>query len=139
MAKKAIVLVNGHLEVLPPGEDIDVTFTSLTDTPSSYTDQAGKVLKVNVGETALVFGDASGFSGDMDDIPNGVTYVKTENNYTDSDAAIVASVTSGLADKLDNPTGTPDGTKYLRDDNTWQPVSGGSGLAQYQVRRMIRR
>lgn len=29
------------------------------------------------------------------------------------------------------PTGTPDGTKYLRDDNTWQPVSGGSGLAQY--------
>jgi hypothetical protein len=30
----------------------------------------------------------------MDDIPNGTTYVKTENNYTDADAAIVAS-TSG--------------------------------------------
>ena len=44
-----------------------------------------------------------------------------------------------LQDKLDNPAGTPDGTKYLRDDNTWQPVSGGSGLAQYQVRRMTRR
>lgn len=32
-----------------------------------------------------------------------------------------------------SPTGTPDGTKYLRDDNSWQPVSGGSGLTQPQV------
>lgn len=31
------------------------------------------------------------------------------------------------------PTGTPDGTKYLRDDNTWQAVAGGSGLTQPQV------
>ena len=30
-------------------------------------------------------------------------------------------------------TGTPDGTKYLRDDNTWQAVAGGSGLSQQQV------
>jgi hypothetical protein len=27
-----------------------------------------------------------------------------------------------LSGKLDLPTGTPDGTKYLRDDNSWQPV-----------------
>lgn len=25
------------------------------------------------------------------------------------------------------PTGTPDGTKFLRDDNSWQPVAGGGG------------
>ena len=30
-------------------------------------------------------------------------------------------------------TGTPDGTKYLRDDFTWQAVAGGSGLTQQQV------
>lgn len=30
-------------------------------------------------------------------------------------------------------TGTPDGTKYLRDDQTWQPVTGGSGLTHPQV------
>lgn len=30
-------------------------------------------------------------------------------------------------------TGTPDGTKYLRDDNSWQAVAGGSGLSQQQV------
>lgn len=40
---------------------------------------------------------------------------------------------SALDAKQDEPTGTPDGTKYLRDDNTWQPVSGGSGLSQAQV------
>lgn len=34
------------------------------------------------------------FSGTMDDIPDGTTYVKTENNYTDADAAKVAA-TSG--------------------------------------------
>jgi hypothetical protein len=30
-------------------------------------------------------------------------------------------------------TGTPDGTKYLRDDNSWQAVAGGSGLSHPQV------
>lgn len=30
-------------------------------------------------------------------------------------------------------TGTPDGTKYLRDDWSWQTVSGGSGLTHPQV------
>ncbi len=25
-------------------------------------------------------------------------------------------------------SGTPDGTKFLRDDRTWQPVAGGGGL-----------
>lgn len=30
-------------------------------------------------------------------------------------------------------TGTPDGTKYLRDDFSWQAVSGGSGLTHGEV------
>jgi len=40
------------------------TFLELTDTPDSYTDQAGKYAKVNVGEDALEFGTPSG-AGDM--------------------------------------------------------------------------
>jgi hypothetical protein len=32
-----------------------------------------------------------------------------------------------LDGKLDNPTGTPNGTKFLRDDNTWATVTGGGG------------
>jgi hypothetical protein len=46
-----------------------------------------------LGSGNLVVGGGS-FSGDMDDIPDGTTYVKTENNYTDADAAKVAA-TSG--------------------------------------------
>jgi hypothetical protein len=40
----------------------------------------------------------------------------------------------GFLMKLENT-----GTKYLRDDGTWQTVSGGSGIQQYQARRIIRR
>lgn len=47
----------------------------------------------------------------------------------DADAA-AQRTTLGVAAA---PTGTPDGTKYLRDDNSWQAVSGGSGLTQPQV------
>lgn len=36
------------------------TFLSLTDTPANYTDQAGKYVKVNVGEDGLEFGAAPG-------------------------------------------------------------------------------
>ena len=38
-----------------------------------------------------------------------------------------------------NATGTPSATTYLRGDGTWTTPTGGSGLEQYQVRRMIRR
>ncbi len=37
------------------GEGGVSTFTALTDTPSSYASQAGKVPQVNDGETALEF------------------------------------------------------------------------------------
>ena len=40
------------------------TFLGLTDTPSTFTGQAGKVATVNVGETALEFAAASGGSFD---------------------------------------------------------------------------
>jgi len=55
----------------------------------------------------------------------------------DPDHRFVTDIERGIWNgKLDEPTGTPDGTKYLRDDNTWQPVSG-SGLSQQQVEGLI--
>ena len=39
------------------------TFIELSDTPSAYTDQAGKYMKVNTGETALEFTDAPSGGG----------------------------------------------------------------------------
>ena len=40
-------------------------FTALTDTPSSYTGQGGKVVSVNTGGTALEFTTAGSGSGDL--------------------------------------------------------------------------
>lgn len=51
-------------------------------------------------------------------------------DLVDSTDAAAARTALGVSP---SPTGTPDGTKYLRDDNTWQAVSGGSGLTQPQV------
>lgn len=58
-----------------------------------FTGNDGKYLKLVDGEIqwAVAGGD---FSGTMDDIDDGVTYVKTENNYTDAEKAVVAA-TSG--------------------------------------------
>lgn len=50
------------------------------------------------------------------------------NNAT---AATQFKLTGGsklVSGKADKPTGTPDGTKFLRDDNVWATPSGGSAL-----------
>ena len=44
------------------GESILDSFLDLTDTPSSYVGQAGKVVKVKSGEDGLEFGNPSGFN-----------------------------------------------------------------------------
>jgi len=60
--------------------------------------QSGVNIKTINGNSILGSGNLTvgggSFSGDMDDIPDGAVYVKTENNYTDADAAKVAA-TSG--------------------------------------------
>lgn len=62
-------LLRGILEQLVElqsnlGDGIASSFLDLTDTPSAYTGQAGKVILVNPGETGLAFATLSG-GGDM--------------------------------------------------------------------------
>ncbi len=69
------------------------------------------------GDLAIA-GVSDGDKGDIVVTGTGAT-------WTIEDGAVTAAKTS--------ITGTPDGSKYLRDDFSWQAVSGGSGLTQPQV------
>jgi hypothetical protein len=62
----------------------------------SWDGQEGKFLRVNLDGDGYEFADAgSSFSGTMDDIANGLIYVKTENNYSSADASKLSGIGSG--------------------------------------------
>lgn len=61
---------------------------------------SGKNIKTINGSSILGNGNlvvGGSFSGTMDDITNGTTYVKTENNYTDADKSKLDGLSSGLS------------------------------------------
>lgn len=61
---------------------------------------SGKNIKTINGSSILGNGNlvvGGSFSGTMDDITNGTTYVKTENNFTDADKSKLDSLSSGLS------------------------------------------
>lgn len=75
-----------------------------------------------------------------DEIDNTKAAVAVKADTLDASAVLVdgnipasiardAEVTSAVAGKLDTPTGTPDGSKFARDDGTWAvPPGGGSTI-----------
>lgn len=65
-------------------------------------------------------------SGGITDGDKGDITVSGTGTVWTIDAGVVTAAKTSI-------TGTPDGTKYLRDDFTWQAVSGGSGLTSPQV------
>ncbi len=44
------------------------------------------------------------------------------DNTSDTNKPVSSATQTALNGKLNTPTGTPDGTKFLRDDNSWQAV-----------------
>lgn len=96
------------------------TFTGLTDAPSSYSGQAGKLLAVNAGATGLEFIDAP--TGAIADGDKGdITVSSSGAVWTINNAAVTIA-------KL-NATGTASATTYLRGDGTWATPDGGTAIS----------
>lgn len=61
------------------------------------------------------------------------------DNTSDEAKPVSTATQAALDGKLDTPSGTADGTKFLRDDNTWQQVpsavSGGGSLSGFPLRK----
>ena len=91
-------------DIIDSDELAALKFTDLDDTPANYTDQAGKYVKVNAGETALEFGTPAGAG----------TYLE----LTDTPAAYdTGKYAKSTADGVvwDDPAGSGDMTKAVYD------------------------
>lgn len=106
--KKVKIFYNGAAAAFPQR----LNFVEGTNITMSI-DQDGNIIINSTGG-----GVSDGDKGD-------ITVSGSGTVWTIDNGAVTAAKTS--------ITGTPDGTKYLRDDFTWQAVSGGSGLTQQQV------
>lgn len=106
------------------------TFLGLTDTPSSYTSQGGKFVRVNTGATALEFVDAPGGSGTVTSVSagNGMNFTTITGSGTvtmGTPSSITVSTTNGVS------TGTHTHALDLsgRSISTQHSLTGGGTLA----------
>jgi len=140
-----IPLANGtNAGLMTPAEKTKLTNTS----GSNNGDETTATIKTKLGITTLSGSntgdqDLSSFAPKVTPTFTGTvvlpsttsigTVSSTEIGYLDG---VTSAIQTQINGKLATPTGTPDGTKYLRDDNTWQAVSG-SGLTQQQIEGLI--
>lgn len=76
------------------------TFLDLTDTPSAYTGQANKIVKVNAGETALQFTDEGGSSVNIQTTITGTPTVGTTETISQSILIPANTISLGVYDLL---------------------------------------
>lgn len=128
------------------------SFIELTDTPGSYSGQAGKYVRVNSSENALEFTTASGGGGSLTIKDEGNTvsseatvldFVGPNVTATASGSGVIVTV-SGVVieapfvgtkvyltsnDQLTTDTGWQqifwDASEYESDDNLWSPMNSG--------------
>ena len=103
-------------------------------------DQAAARAAIGAGTSNLALGTTSATAKAGDYVPTKAEVgLGNVDNTSDANKPVSSAVQAALDDKPDMPTGTPDGTKFLRDDNSWQPVpsavSGGGSVSGFPLRR----
>jgi hypothetical protein len=134
--KDAIDSIDAQLASLASGA---YSFLGLTDTPSAYTGQAGKVVKVNATEDGLEFGTGGGGSGTfigLTDVPASYTGQSLKAVRVNSGETALEFYTLSINSLLPSQSGNSG--KYLTTDGTntsWATVAGGgvsgSGTTNY--------
>jgi len=113
--------------------NVNASFTGLSDTPNSYTGQAGKAVFVKLDETGLEFGTAGGgdnlFTANLtlganrthDMNGNSMTFLKSKVEFRASDGL---SVNKALSTR--NHTNTGDLAQFLNDGSVDFRTAGGT-------------
>ena len=94
------------------------SFTALDDTPSAYTDQAGKLVKVNSGESALEFLDTFAIVEDQTELDAAIVAGKT--TIFVAQPITISSTTSPAAPSADLIS-VFGHSVYVNPDATWSP------------------
>ncbi|GJQ44059.1 MAG: hypothetical protein JETCAE03_35570 [Ignavibacteriaceae bacterium] len=71
------------------------------------------------------------FSGDMDDIPDGTIYVKTENNYTDAEKSKLSGIAAGA--QVNSDITKEEIEAKLTGEISSHTHAGSGGLTQPQI------
>ena len=140
-------------DIIDSDELAALKFTDLTDTPANYTDQAGKYVKVNAGETALEFGTPAGGASQLSDLSDVNTSTPTDKFVLVADGvdfesrALVEADISDFGIYLEDITGEsifnlsdvtadPNADKYAKWDDDpgeliWVDASGYTNLTSF--------
>jgi len=119
------------------GESILDSFLDLTDTPSSYVGQAGKVVKVKSGEDGLEFGNPSGFN--LKVYETGETPIENIDEIEFDGATVTDDGGGKITVTITSPGGTPtlqevlDNNHDLVDGNNFQGTGAGDGNTGTEV------
>lgn len=118
-------------------------WADITNKPAviaSGVDQAAARLAIGAGTSNLVIGTTNTTAKAGDYVPTKAEVgLSNVDNTSDSNKPVSTATQTALNTKLAVPTGVTDGTKFLRDDNSWQSiptvVSGSGTLSGFPLRR----